>query len=76
MAKLTKVQQRVYDRVKAEGALLVRELSADENKAAHALKDQGILELDGLIASRGPFNQASQNYQAWVLAREHQEPRP
>lgn len=57
MTKLTKAQQRLYDRVKAEGAVLVRELSAAENKTGHKLKDMGLLELDGLISSRGPFNE-------------------
>ena len=68
MTKLTKAQQRLYDRVKAEGAVLVRELSSAENKAGHKLKDMGLLDLDGLISSRGPFNQPSKNDQVWVIA--------
>jgi len=74
MPKLTKAQQRLYDRVKSEGSVLVRELSAAENKMGHRLKDMRLLKLDGLISSRGPFNQPSQNVQGWVLAEDDTPP--
>lgn len=75
MNKLTKAQKRLYDRVKSEGSVLVRELSATENKMGHRLKAKGLLKLDGLISSRGPFNQPSQNVQCWVLT-EYDTPAP
>lgn len=64
--KLTKPQAALYERVKA-GGLLMRHLSAAENRMAHRLKDMKLIALDGTISSRGPYNQAAQNDQVWVL---------
>lgn len=75
--KLTKPQAALYERVKAERGLLRRELSAAENRMAHKLADMKLIALDGTISSRGPYNQAAQNDQVWVLYEDmHPDQKP
>lgn len=64
---LTKAQAALYERIKTEGALLMRQLSSQENGVAGRLKEKGLLALDGAITSN-IYGGSTLNDFTWVLA--------
>ncbi|MBA3038670.1 MULTISPECIES: hypothetical protein [Hyphomicrobiales] len=71
--KLTNAQRRLLDRVKADGGAIRQvDMTAYENRSAHALRERGLLELDGAITSN-IYGGSTYNHFTWVLPEDSAE---